>query len=165
MTSDEEYLRRHFEKSYTIAKPTVTDNKTFENTTATDNHINTTDSKIKVHAVNMRMSLNPFQSKQLSSSNPWTNNFSFKESLELCIREVVKWVRQNRNLRHSNLNFLLIGISWGGLVALECIKRRILTPKSVLLLAPAIELDLFWGGNWFLSSVMQYPTFQFGGDS
>jgi len=77
------------------------------------------------------------------------------KSVEGCCRNVVECVERSTNLlseSNPKSKLLLVGSSWGGLIALKLLEHSLLRPDRVLLLAPAIEphmnsfmRSLFWG--------------------
>lgn len=80
--------------------------------------------------------------------NSATRNLAnLQASLDGCVQDAMQAVREARGDSNERRKLLVVGSSWGGMVALQCIEEG-LQPDATLLLAPALAAKGFFGWFW-----------------
>ena len=67
-------------------------------------------------------------------------------SLEGCTQDAMHAINQQREQRPAD-RLLIVGSSWGGAVAVDCVAKGV-QPDAMLLLAPALAASGFYGLFW-----------------
>ena len=81
--------------------------------------------------------------------NSATRNLAnLQASLDGCTRDAMTAIREAQSADEGVGKLLVVGSSWGGMVALRCIEREGLRPDATLLLAPALAAKGFYGWFW-----------------
>jgi len=80
--------------------------------------------------------------------NSATRNLAnLRASLDGCTRDAMAAIREAQAADDGGGKLLVVGSSWGGMVALRCIEHG-LRPDATLLLAPALAAKGFYGWFW-----------------